>query len=103
MLTKKLALAAVAATALLGASSAFAHDGHWRHGHRWHGYGYGYAPRVVVMPAPRVYYTPPPVVYAPPAPVVYAPPAAVYTPPVYVAPRAGVVVHRPGFTLGVGF
>lgn len=93
MLTKKLALAAVAATALFGASSAFAHDGHWGHGHRWHGYGYGYGyyypPRVVVVPPAPVYYTPPP-------PVVYAP-------PVYVAPRAAIVVHRPGFSLGVGF
>jgi hypothetical protein len=106
MFTKKLALVALAGTSLLAASSAFAHDGghgHWKQGHRWHGYGH-YPQRVVVMPAPRVYYTPPPVVYAPPRPV-YAQPHPVYVQPhpVYVEPRPTIVYRQPGFSIGVGF
>ncbi|HXR58899.1 MAG TPA: hypothetical protein VN747_06240 [Burkholderiales bacterium] len=94
---KKLALTALAGTALMAASSAFAHDGHWDRGHRWH-HGY-YAPhRVVVVPRAPVYYAPPaPVYYAPPAPVYYSPA------PVYVAPRPTIVYRQPGFSIGVGF
>ena len=100
---KKLALTAIAGTTLLAASSAFAHDGHWNRGHRWHGYHHPH--RVVVVPrAPVVYAAPAPVFYAPPAPVVYAPPApVVYAPPVYVTPRPTVVYHQPGLSIRVGF
>lgn len=89
---KKLALTALAGSALLAASSAFAYDGHWNRGHRWH-HGY-YAPRVVVAPAP---------VYYPPAPVYYTPPPVAYVPPVYVAPRPTIVYRQPGFSFRVGF
>jgi len=86
---KKFALTALAGTALMAASSAFAHEGHWNRGHRWH-HGY-YAPhRVVVVPRAPVY-------YAPPAPVYYSPA------PVYVAPRPTIVYRQPGFSIGVGF
>ena len=86
---KKLALTAIAGTTLMAASSAFAHDGHWNRGHRWH-HGY-YPQRVVVVPRAPVY-------YAPPAPVYYAPA------PVYVAPpRPTIVFRQPGFSIGVGF
>ena len=92
---KKFAVTALAGTALLAASSAFAHDAHWNGGHRWHGYHHPH--RVVVVPRA-------PLVYAPPAPVVYAPPApVVYAPPVYVAPRPTVVYRQPGLSIRLGF
>jgi hypothetical protein len=95
MFLKKLAVTTLAGSALLAASTAFAHDGHWNRGHRWHHHGY-YAPqRVVVVPRAPVY-------YAPPAPAYYAP-APVYGPPVYVAPRPTIVYRQPGFSIGVGF
>ncbi|MEO8144960.1 MAG: hypothetical protein ABI654_12185 [Betaproteobacteria bacterium] len=80
MLTKRLALAVVAGTALLAASGAYARDDHYRgYGPRHYSHHhFRHAPqRVVVAPyyydyAPQpVYYAPPPVYYAPPRPVIY--------------------------------
>ena len=84
MLTKKIAMAAIAGTALLAVSGAYARDDHrWGHGpqagygHRHHGHHYyRHAPRVIVRPAPVYYYAPEPVYY-PPQPVYYAPPRPV--------------------------
>ena len=81
MLTKKIAMAAIAGTALLAASGAYArHDDRWGrgpqagYGHRYHGqHHYRYAPRLVVRPAPVYYYYAPEPVYYPPQPVYYAP------------------------------
>ena len=70
----KLAIAsALAGTALLGSSSAFAYGYGPYHRHHY----YRPAPVVVYRPAPY-YYPPAPVYYAPPAPAYYAPPATVY-------------------------
>ncbi|HEX2649465.1 MAG TPA: hypothetical protein VHN19_05945 [Burkholderiales bacterium] len=92
---KKLALTALAGTALL-ASSAFAHDGHWNRGHRWH---HGYVPhRVVVVPPAPVYVRPAPVYYTPPAPVYYTPAPVVVAPP-----RPTIVYRQPGLSVRVGF
>ena len=87
MLSKKIAIAAIAGTALLAASGAYARDDrfdryrdHGRHSdydHRYHGRHYNrHVPHrevvrqapVYVMPAP-VYYTPAPVYNAPARPV----------------------------------
>ena len=78
MLTKKIAMAAIAGTALLAASGAYARDDHrWGYGQRDHGrYHHRHAPRVVVRPAPVYYYAPEPVYYAP-QPAYYAPPRPV--------------------------
>ena len=78
MLTKKIAMAAIAGTALLAASGAYARDDHrWGYGHRDHGrYHHRHAPRFVVRPAPVYYYAPEPVYY-PPQPVYYAAPRPV--------------------------
>jgi len=85
MLSKKIAIAAIAGSALLAASGAYARDDHYR------GYGpnanygqrhqaqrfYRHVPhRIVVRPAPVYYYAPEPVYY-PPQPVYYAPPRPV--------------------------
>ncbi len=74
MLTKKIAMAAIAGTALLAASGAYARDDHWGYGPRHHHHRHG--PRFVVRPAPVYYYAPAPVYYPyyPPQPVYYAPP-----------------------------
>jgi hypothetical protein len=99
---KHLAVAALAATALVGASSAFANDG-YRHGHgyghykqrHWNGHGHGhwqphYRPYgVVVMPPAPVYYTPAPVYVAPQ--------------PVYVEPRSTIMFRDRNFALAIGF
>ena len=88
MLAKKIAIAAIAGTALLAASGAYArHDGRWdgRHsynsynsGYRHYGYNsYRYAPRIVVRPAP-VYYMPPAPVYYTPEPYYYEPSPVIY-------------------------
>ena len=88
MLTKNIAMAAIAGTALLAASGAYARDDdrdgfgprHYSHHHR-------HAPRFVVRQVPRYYYAPQPVYYAPapeyypPAPVYYPPAPAYYAPP----------------------
>jgi hypothetical protein len=78
MLWKRIALLAVAGSALAVAAPAFADGG--KHGHGWKHHGYhGYYPRhghrVVVRPAPAYYYAPPRpvVVYPAPAPVYYGP------------------------------
>jgi hypothetical protein len=70
---KKLAVAAAAGTALLGASSAFANPPRWAPAYGWHAkhhhphYVYAYpAPAYVYVPPPVVYYPPPP-----PRPVIY--------------------------------
>lgn len=86
MLTKKIALAAIAGTALFAASGAYARDDH-RYGfgpqERHHHYAqhrhHRHAPRFVMRPAP-VYYAPAPVYYAP-APVYYPPQPVYYAPP----------------------
>ena len=79
MLAKKIAIAALAGTALLAASGAYAH-GDYRYGYRpYYSHShYRYAPRVVIRTAPRYYYAPAPVYYAPepyyyyePRPVIY--------------------------------
>ena len=83
---KKLILAA---SALMIAAPATAHDRAHGRGHHRHHFNHGphfhhFHPRpVVVMPPPRVFYAPAPVYYPPPA-VVYRP-APVYG-PVYPAP-----------------
>lgn len=85
MLSKKIAIAAIAGTALLAASGAYARDDHYRghgpyagYGHRHHGHHlYRHVPqRVFVRPAPVYYYAPEPVYYLP-QPVYYAPPRPV--------------------------
>ena len=86
MLAKKIAIAAIAGTALLAASGAYArHDSRWdgRHsynsGYRHYGYNsYRYAPRVVVRPAPVYYYMPPAPVYYTPEPYYYEPSPVIY-------------------------
>ena len=89
MLSKKIALAVVAGTALLAASGASAQDRYARHGYGWYaGHHHRHAPRpvVVVGPAPYDYYGPAPVYYTPPPVAVYRrpPPRVVYAPaPVY--------------------
>lgn len=70
---RKALMAAVVATAALGATSvAQAHDHHWK---KWRGY---YAPYYVT--APSYYYVAPPVAYAP-GPVYSYPPAYSYSYP----------------------
>ena len=77
MSTKNIAMAAIAGTALLAASGAYARDDdshgfgprHYSHHHR-------HAPRFVVRQIPRYYYAPQTVYYAP-VPVYYAPPRPV--------------------------
>ena len=77
MLTKKIAMAAIAGTALLAASGAYArHDDRWGYGPQARHHHYRHAPRFVVRPAPVYYYAPPPVYY-PPEPAYYAPPRPV--------------------------
>ena len=74
MLTKKIAIAAIAGTALLAASGAYARDDHRRgHGpqarfeHRHHGHHhFRHAPRFVARQVLSYYYAPQPVYYAPP-------------------------------------
>ena len=101
MLAKKIAIAAIAGTALLAASGAYANhnrwDGHYYSGHRYHSHynGYRYAPRVVVRTAPRYY-------YAPPAPVYYAPdPYYYYEPQPVIYGRVPIGNARIGFRIGL--
>ena len=108
MLTKKIALAAIAGTALLAASGAYARDDdRWGrgpqagYGHRYHGQQHHrYAPRYVVRPAPVYYYYAPEPVYYPPQPVYYAPYYAPPRPVIYgqIPLDRGV---RIGFALGL--
>ena len=75
---RKALMAAVVATAALGATSvAQAHDHHWK---KWRGY---YAPYYVT--APSYYYVAPPVAYAP-RPVYSYPPAYSYPEPMAYGP-----------------
>jgi len=77
---KKLAIAAAAGTALLGASSAFANPPHWAPAYGWHAkHRHHYQPRPVVIYAPApVYYAPPPVYYVAPPPRVVLPGPVIY-------------------------
>ena len=98
MFAKKIAIAAVAGTALLASSGAFA-DHRWDgrqgyQGHRHYGHDYRYAPRVVVRPAPRYYYTPP-------APVYYAPEPYYYEPRPVIYGRIPLGDARIGFRIGL--
>jgi len=98
MLAKKIALAAIAGTAMLAASGAYAQD--YRYGYRPYYHTNYYrpyrpAPRVVIRTAPRYY-------YAPPAPVYYAP-DPYYSDPYYYAPRTSIYGRVPLGDARIGF
>ena len=79
MLTKKIALAALAGTALLAAAPAIAHQPHWAPAHGWrakhhqpqHYYHHYRAPAYVYYQAQPVYVPPPVLYYPPPRPVIF--------------------------------
>lgn len=99
MLAKKIAIAAIAGTALLAASGAYAH-GDYRSGYRPYYHSNYYrpyrpAPRVVIRTAPRYY-------YAPPAPVYYTPdPYYYYEPRPVIYGRVPIGDARIGFRIGL--
>ncbi len=77
----KLAVAAAAGIAMLGASPAFANPPHRAPAYGWHAQRHHHhhrpGPVVIYAPAP-VYYLPAPVYYAPPPPQVVLPGPVIY-------------------------
>jgi len=100
MLSKKIAIGAIAGISLLAASAAHAHDYPFRgqgpyanYGHRHFGHHhYRYVPqRMVLVPAPAYY-------YAPPRPQVFLPP------PQFMPPRPVIFGRVPvGHGARIGF